>query len=103
MHMDKTDTWRITVLPHNWQFDARGDETLLAAAEAAGVVLPSSCRNGTCRTCLCRVAGQVAYRVAWPGLSLDEKREGYTLPCVALACSDVTLTAPAARATGSSA
>jgi ferredoxin len=95
---EEAPAWRVTVLPQGWQFDAHAGTTLLAAAEAAGVILPSSCRNGTCRTCLCRVAqGRVAYTVEWPGLSLDEKREGDTLPCVALARSDVTLVAPAAR------
>lgn len=90
--------WTITLLPQGWQFDAGAATTLLAAAEAAGVELPSSCRNGTCRTCLCPMPhGEVAYTVAWPGLSLDEKREGHTLPCVALARSDLTLVAPAAR------
>ena len=91
--------WRITVLPRGWQFEAREDVTLLKAAEEAGVILPSSCRNGTCRTCLCAMpAGKVDYQVAWPGLSVDEKREGFTLPCVALARSDLTLVVPAARA-----
>ena len=98
MENDIRAVWRVTVLPQGWQFDAPPDATLLAAAETAGVVLPSSCRNGTCRTCLCRMPqGQVAYTVEWPGLSLEEKREGYTLPCVALARSDVVLDAPAAQ------
>lgn len=91
-------SWHITVMPHGWHFDAAENVTVLVAAEAAGIVLPSSCRNGTCRTCLCALpAGHVVYQVEWPGLSLDEKREGYTLPCVALARSDLTLVAPAAR------
>lgn len=98
MDDETTRAWRVTVLPQGWQFDAPPGITLLAAAEAAGIVLPSSCRNGTCRTCLCRMPqGQVAYTVEWPGLSLEEKREGHTLPCVALARADVTLVAPAAQ------
>jgi ferredoxin len=67
-------------------------QTLLEAALAGGVDMRRSCRNGTCRACLSRlVAGQIRYTVEWPGLSADEKAAGWVLPCVALACSDVTL------------
>ena len=74
-------------------FEAPAALTLLLAAEQAGVWLrDSSCRNGTCRTCICRlVSGQVVYRIDWPGLSLDEKREGFILPCVAYPASDVVI------------
>ncbi|MDB5967085.1 MAG: ferredoxin [Polaromonas sp.] len=73
-------------------FEAPADTPLLAAAEAAGVAMASSCRNGTCRTCLCRLLqGRVAYRIDWPGLSTDEKRKGFILPCVAYPLSDVVI------------
>ncbi len=86
------------VQPGGWRVEVAEGQSLLAAAEAAGVMLPSSCRNGTCRSCLCRVVqGEVGYLIDWPGLSLDEKRAGDTLPCVALARSDVVLLAPSAR------
>jgi ferredoxin len=75
-------------------------QSLLDAATAAGVMLPRSCRNGTCRACMARVvAGSVQHRIEWPGLSADEKLEGWVLPCVALATSDVELLQPAVRAT----
>jgi len=91
----------ITIAPAGWSFPAREDQSLLAAAEAAGIVLPSSCRNGTCRTCRCAsLAGTVSYLVEWPGLSLDEKRAGEILPCVAVARSDLVLSVPAARKAG---
>ncbi len=68
---------------------------LLQAAERAGLALASSCRNGTCRTCLCQlVSGQVLYRIAWPGLSAQEKQEGCILPCVAYPASDVVIALP---------
>ena len=89
----------VCVEPLGRTFDASCDDTLLEAARAAGVVLPSSCRNGTCRAGLCEaVAGTVTYRIAWPGLSAEEKRDGCILPCVARAASDLTLRVPAARA-----
>jgi hypothetical protein len=35
----------------------------------------------------------VRYRIEWPGLSAEEKAEGYILPCVAHAQSDLILDA----------
>lgn len=83
---------RITLQPSGHHFDARDDQTLLQAAQGAGVRLPSSCRNGTCRTCRCRVLeGAALHTIEWPGLSREEKNEGWILPCVARAASDVVL------------
>lgn len=96
--MDNCGKLTVSMTPGDWRFDALRDQPLLLSAAQAGVILPSSCRNGTCRTCICRMtAGQVHYRIAWPGLSLEEKRAGYILPCVAYPDSDVTLERGAAR------
>ena len=85
------------VLPAHLQFDVEGDLTLLEAAEMSRVQLPSSCRNGTCRTCICQlVSGEVRYTVEWPGLSAEEKAEGWVLPCVAFPTQDVVLQDPLA-------
>ena len=76
-------------------FAASADVPLLTAAEAAGLAWPSSCRNGTCRTCIRRmIKGAVTYRIEWPGLSREEKQEGWILPCVALPRSDILLQRP---------
>ena len=85
------------VLPRGLRFETAPDLSLLEAAEASGIELQSSCRNGTCRTCLCRlVEGGIRYQIDWPGVSLDERDEGLILPCVAEATSDVTLDVPLA-------
>lgn len=87
--------FRVTVAPRGWEFDAPPGRSLLMAAGQGGVLLPSSCRNGTCRTCLCQLErGQVAYLIEWPGLSAEEKRAGTILPCVAVALSDLEITVP---------
>ncbi|MBA4328236.1 MAG: ferredoxin [Polaromonas sp.] len=79
-------------LPDGPAFDAPAGTPLLLSALQAGLFLDSSCRNGTCRTCLCRLAsGQVTYRIEWPGLSAEEKADGYILPCVAYPASDLVL------------
>ncbi len=60
---------RVRLEPAGLCFDAAADQPLLRAAEAAGIAMPSSCRNGTCRTCVKQLlAGRVSYRIAWPGL-----------------------------------
>ena len=75
-------------------FAAPADRTVLASAEAAGLRWPNSCRNGTCRTCLRRLeAGEVDYRIEWPGVLPDERRDGWFLPCVAYPRSDLVLAA----------
>lgn len=89
---------QVQVQPLGRHFPALPGQTLLACASAAGVVLPSSCRNGTCRACLCRMtSGAVAYRIEWPGLSAEEKAAGDILPCVAVALTDLVLQVPGAR------
>jgi ferredoxin len=89
----------VQVLPADLQYDVEGDLTLLEAADLSRVQLPSSCRNGTCRTCICQlVRGEVAYTVEWPGLSAEEKAEGWVLPCVARPLSNVVLSQPLASA-----
>jgi ferredoxin len=91
--------WAVRLQPANLPFEASADVPLVLAAEKAGIEMPSSCRNGTCRTCLCELlAGSVTYVVDWPGLSAEEKAGGFILPCVALAKSDLTILQPHARA-----
>jgi len=82
----------VKVEPAGLQYDVEGDLSLLEAADMSRVQLPSSCRNGTCRTCMCRMlSGEVSYAIEWPGLTAEEKAEGYVLPCVARPLSDVVL------------
>ena len=74
----------VLIQPSGLRFDADEDTPLLLAAQAGGIKLPSSCRNGTCRACMClMLEGEIRYRIEWPGLSRDEKEEGWILPCVA--------------------
>jgi ferredoxin len=74
------------------QVDASDSDVLLLSLEMGGSNWPSSCRNGTCRTCIGQLqSGHVRYAVEWPGLSSEEQAEGYVLPCVAYPCSDVVV------------
>ena len=88
---------QLTVLPSGWQVPVAPQHSLLQAARAAGFSLPSACRNGTCRACLCRLgSGSIRYQVDWPGLLVEEKADGWILPCVASATSYVVRKVPGA-------
>ena len=94
---------RLVVLPLGAVVEVGPGQTLLEAALAHGLGMPSSCRNGTCRACMARLLeGAVNYRVDWPGVLPDERAEGWTLPCVALPVGDVTLQQRAATASAAS-
>ncbi len=90
--MSETALFRVTLLPGGETFDCAADQPLMLAGLAAGVALPWSCRNGTCRTCISRLLeGRIEHNIPWPGLSAEEKAEGWVLPCVACPRSDVVL------------
>jgi ferredoxin len=96
--MEADASFSVSMLQQGWIFEASPEQTLLLSAAQAGITLPSSCRNGTCRTCMSRMtSGQVRYRIEWPGLSAEEKRDGFILPCVAYPQGDLTLENDAAR------
>ncbi len=97
MPVADAEAFELRIEPPGWCVPASADQPLMASARAAGVELPSSCRNGTCRSCICRlVSGEIAYRIEWPGLSADERRERWILPCVAHPLSDVLIDSPKA-------
>ena len=93
----ETSSARLRIEPAGWELPVAPGQSLLEAAQAAGIHLPRSCRNGTCRACLCRLsAGAVRYRVEWPGLSADERAEGWVLPCACEPLGPVTIVQPRA-------
>lgn len=88
----------VRIEPHGYMFESPASVTLLEAATAARVRLPRSCRNGTCRTCLCKlVSGRVSYRIEWPGVTREEQADGWVLPCVAVAETDLVIEVPEAE------
>ena len=88
-------TFTLQIQPLGVTLTLANGQSLLEAALGAGLVLRSACRNGTCRECMARVLeGRVHHRIDWPGLSADERFEGWVLPCVAVADSDVVLLQP---------
>ena len=100
---ESDSTFTVRIEPLGREFEAPSSLTVLEAAGFAGLRLPRSCRNGTCRTCLCRMrSGSVRYTIEWPGVSAEEKAEGYILPCVAIAAADLVIDVPDATDLGTS-
>jgi ferredoxin len=67
-------------------------QTLLDSLELGGVDWPSSCREGTCGSCLGRLKqGRVRYDTQWFVLSDQDVEDGLVLPCIAYPESDLVL------------
>lgn len=65
--------------------------TVLETAEANGIFIPTSCRQGQCGTCAVRALGGVVRMDTEDGLSPDLKESGYVLTCVGRPEGKVTL------------
>lgn len=67
--------------------------TLLEAMRSSGLDVRKACRNGVCGLCRCRVvSGEFTYHWKEPhGLWQKDIQQGYILPCIAYAVSDLEL------------
>ena len=74
-------------------FPCRSDQTVLAAAEAAGVPLPSSCCSGVCTTCAALLRSGSVHQPDAMGVKLELQEQGYALLCVSFPRSDLDLLA----------
>jgi ferredoxin-NADP reductase len=68
-------------------------QSILEAAAAAGVVIPSACREGQCGTCKTRLLSGDVLMTAEQGLDPDSKALGFVLTCVGHASGNVRLDA----------
>lgn len=67
------------------------NQTILSAAQAAGLDLPYSCSAGVCTTCAALIIEGSVDQTDGMGVSPDLQSKGYALLCVARPCSDVKL------------
>jgi ferredoxin len=74
-------------------FPCRADQTVLAAAEAAAVPVPSSCCSGVCTTCAARITEGTVHQPDAMGVKAELQAEGYALLCVAYPRSDLKVLA----------
>jgi ferredoxin-NADP reductase len=65
--------------------------TLLDLAERNGVQIPFGCRQGLCGTCATRVLSGTVQMDVEAGLTAEQKKAGYVLPCVSRAEGTVVL------------
>ena len=75
------------------QFDCAAEQSILAAAHAANVLISSSCRSGQCGSCLGKLrSGEIEYPGGLPD-ALDQQQhdEGYALFCSARPLSDLVI------------
>jgi ferredoxin len=74
-------------------FPCRSDQTVLAAAEAAGVPLPSSCCSGVCTTCAAVIHEGSVHQPDAMGVKAELQDNGFALLCVAFPRADLRLSA----------
>lgn len=79
-------------LKNNRKFLCKDSETILTAAENAGITLEHSCLSGRCRSCRVQVLdGQVNPDKEETVLTDQEKADGFTLACNSKPLSDLQL------------
>jgi CDP-4-dehydro-6-deoxyglucose reductase, E3 len=88
-------TYTVHLTTSGQKFTVEEGETILEAAENAGIILSYSCRGGTCRSCMTRIlSGCAEHDPEYAdelSIDRDEIAEGYRLLCSALASSDLEL------------
>lgn len=71
--------------------DVPDDQYILDMADAAGVRLPSGCRQGNCSSCIAQIVTGEVDQSEQKFLSPSEIAKSYIVTCVAYALSDCTL------------
>ena len=90
-----TASYAITVELDGQQhsFQCKADQTVLAAAEAAGVLIPSSCCAGVCTTCAARITDGEVHQPDAMGVKEELRKDGFALLCVSFPRSDLKVIA----------
>ncbi len=74
-------------------FPCHSDQTVLAAAEASNLTLPSSCCAGVFTTCAASIRSGELHQPDAMGVKEELRQKGFALLCVAQPRSDVQLLA----------
>ncbi len=74
-----------------YSIPVQSDETVLSAAQAAGLDLPSSCCAGVCTTCAGLLLEGTVDQTDGMGISLDMREQGYALLCVSYPRSNLKI------------
>lgn len=89
--MSKTHKVEIYDQGHTQTLEVPEDKTILQAAYAAGLDLPSSCNAGVCTTCAAKVLEGKVEQGDGMGVSPELQAQGYALLCVAYPRSDLKI------------
>ncbi len=84
---------KVAIQFETWQknYSADNQQTILEHGEAAGLIIPSSCRAGMCGRCKAKLISGEVTQLVDDGLSEEEKQQGYILCCSSIAQSDVVV------------
>lgn len=84
-------TFQVSFAKQGKTLDVRADQTVLSAARAGGIKLPTSCGNGVCGTCKSKlVSGQVDMKHEG-GIRQREVDAGFFLPCCSKPLSELVI------------
>jgi uncharacterized protein YcbX/ferredoxin len=75
----------------NKNFVGNTKDTILEQGEAAGMLLPYSCRGGMCGRCKIKLKSGDVRQLASDGLSDEAKEQGFVLACSSVPQSDLVL------------
>jgi len=84
-------TFTVSVTGTEFRFPCEPNESVLDAAQRAGLEIPYSCRKGVCGTCKGRIASGEARAFAGDALGAAERAQGQVLFCNARPRSDLTI------------
>src|SRR6478672_9535979 len=84
-------TFQVAVQNTEFRFPCEPNESVLDAAQRAGLEIPFSCRKGVCGTCKGRVVTGEVRAFSGDSLGQAERDEGQVLFCNARPRSDLTI------------
>ena len=84
-------TYQVSVADTAFRFPCEANESVLDAAQRAGLEIPFSCRKGVCGTCKGRVVSGEVRAFAGDALGEAERTEGHVLFCNARPRSDLVI------------
>lgn len=90
-------TTKVEIKPAGIVFDVQPGETILEAAERAGLDFPYRCRQGVCTACVCKtLSGDVSYgdRDTDSLLTQTDKEQKFTYSCIGYPLTDLVLHHP---------
>ena len=84
---------KVNISFDSWNKKHKGNtqEPILDQGEAAGLILPYSCRGGMCGRCKIKLNAGTVKQLADDGLTDDEKAQGYILACSSIPQSDLVV------------